>query len=828
MESRGDAAGIVQLANEILSQIHVTTRVRCVEDITPSIFVLLFEGLCGEVLPDVKRHPRTREDAIHNSQVVIDTLSMDVLNTSLSHITGDAIVAGDHTAIANLLDVFSGLLEYMLDKIGSDASSVVSRARSEDFDDPDLVTPEIIDSILQSELSKDRRSVNSTDELIRLGQVSGGRDCSSADRTSLLMALGNSNANSQSRDSSQHLSRRLSPKGSGAERRSSPLREKVTLGKRNGKLNSSVSSGGSLPGAPSKHSPGMFDSLGVRPQYKPNSDPLSCSLPGNRRMYEDLMHQYHHEVDPLSASLPNAPYDDLESMVRHTVAMSRAAVAGSPLRQSERKEDETELLRSSLEKINLNDSQPKSILSPGRTRRVISQRRKAVTFKPKYHRVSDTSTDSSKMGSPAVKCRPKTSKPSSNDPPEPEMTNSAPQTFKDYLRKYYGNQHPRISAETATSLHSSSGHEADYETELNEYKDELLKKAKTVRFDDILDDSAPGRMGSLRRKLKAEDLKNRVQQQYLSKVYNEELKDYEEELWEDVAKQRMKANETNSEFRKKIQNPKPKRFKPGKKYSASVAKGEDLLPWLLEEFPFLHLSSETIHDLWRKSSRQVEQMSKAEKDTKLKRNKQQDQLLQAERKQQLLLNIMKKEVAHNQRMKEVEERRKQQQSVKASIREKRQASARSRKYYDEFQVRMRSKMLKKRNREEMLFKKLFEEGLDIQKDRIRELRKYAKDQREKRSEIQGNDLASLENYYKDQFSLLAESMAKERKELSIRENAQSKLLGSMKQELRKKMEREIRDFQDQLWRDEDDIYFRDLDAQRIRQELYSASYQAKV
>jgi hypothetical protein len=58
----------------------------------------------------------------------------------------------------------------------------------------------------------------------------------------------------------------------------------------------------------------------------------------------------------------------------------------------------------------------------------------------------------------------------------------------------------------------------------------------------------------------------------------------------------------------------------------TVRTGEELLPWLLEEFPFLHLSSETIHDLWRKSSRNVEQMAKAEKELKRKRNKQQEQV----------------------------------------------------------------------------------------------------------------------------------------------------------------------------------------------------------
>ena len=37
-----------------------------------------------------------------------------------------------------------------------------------------------------------------------------------------------------------------------------------------------------------------------------------------------------------------------------------------------------------------------------------------------------------------------------------------------------------------------------------------MRKCKTVRFDDILDDSAPGRMGNLRRKLKKEEDKTKL------------------------------------------------------------------------------------------------------------------------------------------------------------------------------------------------------------------------------------------------------------------------------------------------------------------------------
>lgn len=50
----------------------------------------------------------------------------------------------------------------------------------------------------------------------------------------------------------------------------------------------------------------------------------------------------------------------------------------------------------------------------------------------------------------------------------------------------------------------------------------------------------------------------------------------------------------------------------------------------------------------------------------------------------------------------------------------------------------------------------------------------------------------------------------------------------MQTELRRKMEGEIRNLQEQIFRDEDDVYFRELDAERLRQQLHLARYQARV
>ena len=46
-----------------------------------------------------------------------------------------------------------------------------------------------------------------------------------------------------------------------------------------------------------------------------------------------------------------------------------------------------------------------------------------------------------------------------------------------------------------------------------------------------------------------------------------------------------------------------------------------------------------------------------------------------------------------------------------------------------------------------IFKRLFEDGLDIQKQRIRELREYAKEKREALAQRQQNEIESLENLY---------------------------------------------------------------------------------
>ena len=87
-QQSAESDSLVCLANAILSQCHVDRVVHSFAEIDVDLFVMAFEALAGEKLEDIFRPPKTEEERVHNAQVVIDSLSMDILHTSLSHVEG--------------------------------------------------------------------------------------------------------------------------------------------------------------------------------------------------------------------------------------------------------------------------------------------------------------------------------------------------------------------------------------------------------------------------------------------------------------------------------------------------------------------------------------------------------------------------------------------------------------------------------------------------------------------------------------------------------------------------------------------------------------------
>uniref|UniRef100_A0A8D3DWB8 Centrosomal protein 95 n=1 Tax=Scophthalmus maximus TaxID=52904 RepID=A0A8D3DWB8_SCOMX len=111
----------VDVANDLFTKCHMNLRLRHLTDCDANVFSALYENIFGEKVPDYIAAPCSQEDDIHNIQSVIDSLSLDYLQISLSHITGENVVRGDKESIKNLLEIFDGLLEYLNEEISGDS-----------------------------------------------------------------------------------------------------------------------------------------------------------------------------------------------------------------------------------------------------------------------------------------------------------------------------------------------------------------------------------------------------------------------------------------------------------------------------------------------------------------------------------------------------------------------------------------------------------------------------------------------------------------------------------------------------------------------------------
>jgi hypothetical protein len=78
-------------------------------------------------------------------------------------------------------------------------------------------------------------------------------------------------------------------------------------------------------------------------------------------------------------------------------------------------------------------------------------------------------------------------------------------------------------------------------------------------------------------------------------------------------------------------------------------KDNELLPLLVDEFPFLHVSAATVQQMWQKQMNQIRGITRSELNRQ-RHPKAAVHLEEAEHRQQALLELMKKDMQHSQRM----------------------------------------------------------------------------------------------------------------------------------------------------------------------------------
>ncbi|XP_010719819.1 centrosomal protein of 95 kDa [Meleagris gallopavo] len=821
----GSAEGTdwVDVANDLLRSCHVNQHIKHLSECGADVFVCLYESILGEKVPDFIATPRSQEDDAHNVQAVIDSLALDYLQVSLSHITGENIVKGERESIRNLLEIFDGLLEYLTEEFSESSSqngdeTVLPNSKIQ------IVSPEQLESNagqLMPSLKLSSVDRSQSECFVPLCDVDG------SESTSELIRLGDTaHLDSERGEGSlESIHSTELPKehfSSSAQRLREPICQAVPL----------------------------------LPPFQP-AEARSC----------DPVHRDHQSLDSQSAALVNS--QELESpTLEMSLTQKPEDISGALLSGKIPAGDKT-VSNDAEDNVKVPWVYGTSTSASHLDQKFSLHKEIQITQHPSpesRHLPRKKRYENSTIDSLEVPLSHRTTKENLSKQELHQVSQKLSRRLNELdsmlKRALGGRTREEVTDEDNLSQHSDSV--MDYRRRRAERDIPHLKYPSRTRSlspsspssqhqlfsesEDILCSNGKGQMKKIRNKLQKEKDERTQEAKMVAKAYENELRIYEARERLRLSKLREEVKELEQEYKENIFKESPKIPQPVRVYSRKTTprnprysqwipkrgtvkpkkaapmkvRDDDLLVQLLEEFPHLHISQHTMNKMWQQQLAQTERLKAASGKARLKL---QNEVQQALKKHELLVAIIKKDRDHNKRLQELKQRIYRQKWTQSKVREKRQQVVRARKYYEDYRVQLRAKMMRARTREERIFKNLFEEGLEIQKQRLKDLRAYAQEMRAEQRREHQNELESMENYYRDQFSMLAEALSQERQEIQTREKAQAQMLQKAKRELRSRMEKEIQQLQTAIMQNDDETFFQELEADRLRSRLQMASFQ---
>ncbi|XP_072539511.1 centrosomal protein of 95 kDa-like isoform X2 [Salminus brasiliensis] len=846
----------VDVANDLLCKCHINLRLQRLTDCDANVFVALYEALLGEKVPDYIAVPKCQEDDIHNVQSVIDSLALDYLQISLSHITGENIVRGDKDTIRNLLEIFDGLLEYLTEQLSEEEElqngEVNGTIHPTEIQEPGKEERMSHSSSVHSAVQSSKHSLHSwnggesesTAELIRLGDSArtftmkhevrshtlppgvtsekvGNHGPATAQATLLREPLRSAIALQPPSQTTPQRPERPAPPPS--DHHTPPTDQDGTIRQNgisprlqpdiqvNGTLHRPLSnSEGSVPSlrepqsqAPKGHvEAGAEASRRVLFRTQPDVLLLTLSDEQSRSQREDTHTLSPEEEDEGDEERPRSSGSSSGRRRSSRGWRGRAGMtdADEPLSRRSQKNRQTEQeLQEMSEKLSRRLEELDLML-----KRALGE----TGEEPKPQEEDKRSHHSDSI----MECRraPKPTDPEScNNPPRPRSLSPSPPPARRSLHSQL--EGTLLTDSRPQTSRSRPGPFRDHEDQHR--KSQMVAEAYKAELKNLDEQQ---RADLARERLRAQE----AEREYREAIYKEASR-----VRKSSQTSRSKSALSNRTSRTRPPSSSRRQIQPCRVAPLRV-KENDLLPALLEDYPPLPFSSHTISSMWKQQLRQVDQLNTVDNQRRNARSaKLTNQVEEAHKRHDLLMEIIHKEQEHNRRLKDFRERIQQQRSTQNKLREQRQQVARARKYHNDYHVQLRARLLRARTREERMFRQVFEEGLELQKARLREQRANAKEQRQEHQRKHREEIEAMENYYRDQFSMLAERLALERQEIQVRKKAQEKALHKMKRELRSKMEREISELQQIIVQNDEDDYFRDLEVERLRKRVQMASFQ---
>ncbi|CAF0802401.1 unnamed protein product [Didymodactylos carnosus] len=259
-----------------------------------------------------------------------------------------------------------------------------------------------------------------------------------------------------------------------------------------------------------------------------------------------------------------------------------------------------------------------------------------------------------------------------------------------------------------------------------------------------------------------------------------------------------------------------------------MANEHDLIPILNEQFPHMYSSTEMQTKLNEQFSKHIDSLFKARVELINAQTGNINDLEEAKKKHDRITEILRKELVATQRQQDSQLKQSAERILRSKIRDQRIQSARTRRYYNDFRLQQRKRLLKKRTNEELILKQAYDESIKIQKERLYEMKKYKQQYNDLFMKRYKTQLDSLENYYRERLEMFKEQQVNEQTIKQRNDNEEKLELDKQRQQLRKQLEQDIKQLHEHLADNTDYMHYRQLDLDKLKENLIQARITTKV
>ena len=177
-------------------------------------------------------------------------------------------------------------------------------------------------------------------------------------------------------------------------------------------------------------------------------------------------------------------------------------------------------------------------------------------------------------------------------------------------------------------------------------------------------------------------------------------------------------------------------------------------------------------------------------------------------RQKAYYKLLEREAAVEEQQRKQRRAQRARAAAKAAAYEKKRKSAMLRKHAEEEMRMLQSRALRKRDREEVMYRKLFDKCLKLQRDRLREERRAIKEENAAAAAALREQKDNMARYHAEQLAMVKEQLRLEAYNKHVAQKAQNIALGKLEHSIKSslsdqldRLRREI-DASDQLYWEE--------------------------